>query len=581
MSDMNNNNALILEGIYKGLSAKVDDVKESVLKELQFNSAQSGSTTEAILAAIREQLEPVLLEIQYLEQQISAVNEKNVGDLQALQTAITETLGKKIDERIDALREELLAEDNAPASVPAEFDYDTLAEKIAAVLPEPDTDAIAEKVVAGIPAADEAAIADRVTEAVDYELIANRVVEILEQRWTIEEVEDTEEPEEEPAPEEESEEVVEETETEEEPVAEEVPVAAPAEPFDYEFVANRVVELLKGQGLLVAVVDEAPVAEVPATAAAPAEPFDCDGVATRVVEMLKEEGLVAAQAETEPAEPFDYDRAATRVVEMLKEEGLLVAAQAETEPAEEPAEELAEPEPVEEPVEEPAEPEPVEEPVEEPAEPEPVEEPVEEPAEEPAEEPTVDELAVAEAEVVETPADEPEVAEADEPSPEMTTRLKRSFTAKIIESEETVKQYYSDLKNALLAYPQMASQINWSNDRFAFNNETVAKIGVRGKTLCLYLALDPEEFPESVYHQKFAGNTKMYERTPLMMKVKSNVALKRSIRLIELLAERLGVVKEEIEPVDYVSMYAFRSEEELLKEGLIKTGLMEKSDLNF
>ena len=127
----------------------------------------------------------------------------------------------------------------------------------------------------------------------------------------------------------------------------------------------------------------------------------------------------------------------------------------------------------------------------------------------------------------------------------------------------------------------MTSQVNWSNDRFAFNNETVAKIAVRGRTLCLYLALDPEEFPESVYHQKFAGNTKMYERTPLMMKVKSNVALKRSLRLIELLAERLGVVKEEIEPVDYVSQYAFRSEEELLNEGLIKTGLMEKSDLNF
>ena len=45
--------------------------------------------------------------------------------------------------------------------------------------------------------------------------------------------------------------------------------------------------------------------------------------------------------------------------------------------------------------------------------------------------------------------------------------------------------------------------------------------------------------------------------------------------------ERLGSVKGEIEEVDYAAQYAFRSEEELIEEGLIKLAIVEKSDLDF
>ncbi len=172
-------------------------------------------------------------------------------------------------------------------------------------------------------------------------------------------------------------------------------------------------------------------------------------------------------------------------------------------------------------------------------------------------------------------------APAQPAEPELTTRLKRSFTAKMIESEEDVKEFYSELKNAFLSYSKTSSQINWTNDRITFSRETVAKIGMRGKTLCLYLALNPDEFPDTVYHQKFAGDTKMYEKTPMLVKIKSPVALKRALRLIELLMEMCGAVKEERERVDYTKMFAYRTEQQLLEEGLIKTALVTKSDLDF
>ena len=44
----------------------------------------------------------------------------------------------------------------------------------------------------------------------------------------------------------------------------------------------------------------------------------------------------------------------------------------------------------------------------------------------------------------------------------------------------------------------------------------------------------------------------------------------------------LGAVKDEDRtPADYSGEYAFRSEEQLLAEGLIKTAVVEKSDLDF
>lgn len=160
-------------------------------------------------------------------------------------------------------------------------------------------------------------------------------------------------------------------------------------------------------------------------------------------------------------------------------------------------------------------------------------------------------------------------------------RYKRSFVAKIIGSDEDVKGYYSDLKNAILSYGKVRSQINWTNDRFSIGNDSVIKIGMRGRTLVIYLALDPAEFPETVYHQKFAGDTKMYETTPMMVKIKSKAAVKKATRLIDLCMERYGAVKEAREPVDYAAQYFFRTDEELLAEGLIKTAIVDKSDLDF
>ncbi len=166
----------------------------------------------------------------------------------------------------------------------------------------------------------------------------------------------------------------------------------------------------------------------------------------------------------------------------------------------------------------------------------------------------------------------------------LVVRLKRSFTAKMKQSEEQVKAYYSDIKNALTSYKRINSNVSWHGDRFNYGRETIAKMGINGKTLCFYLALDPndEQLKSTVYHQKDVGAQKAYESTPFMVKVKSDAAAKKALRLVTILAEKLGAEQDEaFQEVDYVAEFAYASTKRLYEDGDIKATKEKKVDFNF
>jgi hypothetical protein len=109
-------------------------------------------------------------------------------------------------------------------------------------------------------------------------------------------------------------------------------------------------------------------------------------------------------------------------------------------------------------------------------------------------------------------------------------------------------------------------------------------VNICGKTLCFYLALDPNdaELKQTVYHQKDVGAQKAYESTPFMVKIKSDAALKKALRLVVVLAENLGTDKDEkFEPVDYVAEFAYESTKSLFEAGQIKATKEKKVDFNF
>lgn len=251
--------------------------------------------------------------------------------------------------------------------------------------------------------------------------------------------------------------------------------------------------------------------------------------------------------------------------------------------AEERAEEpTAEETPAEE---EPAEPQPApaapvpEEETDRPAEPSPEEPTAEEaPAEEPAAEdniPDTEESAPAEgADVTGELSDLIVTSETDEAGTVTTggrriyVMYNRSFTAKLIQADETVQAKYGRLKNELLSYKKVRSRMSWTNDSFRLGRETVAKFALRGKTLSLYLALDPASLEGTKYRYEDASSVARYAAVPVRLKLKSDRSVKYAAELIARLAEEKGAPRADTPAVDYSMPY--ESTEALIKRGLIK-----------
>ena len=340
-------------------------------------------------------------------------------------------------------------------------------------------------------------------------------------------------------------------------------VAAKVAAIDYELLSDMVVAKLAKQQATVAEDSVDAIAEKVLAKVGTVETVDYDRVAAIVDEKLNQQENTYELVLDDEGIDAIADSVAQRLGTICVEE-----------PVEEVIEEVVEETPVvEETVEEVVE--TVEEVVEEVVEETPVVEEV--PAQE--ETPATQELAVSQEPTFDELNDQLVDAETG-----LVIRLKKSFTAKMRQSEDKVKGYYSDVKNELTSYNKINSNVSWHGDRFNYGRDTVAKVNICGKTLCLYLALDPEdpEFKTTVYHQKNVGNQKAYESTPFMVKIKSDAAAKKALRLVGALAEKLGTEKEaDFVPVDYVEEFAYASTKQLFDEGFIKVTKEKKVELDF
>ena len=272
-------------------------------------------------------------------------------------------------------------------------------------------------------------------------------------------------------------------------------------------------------------------------------------------------GIVVASGVAESAAAEAVEEIEEEEEEVVEEELVTVS---DIVGEEEPEEEVVEEEP-EEVVEEV-----VEEPVEEVVEEEEAAEEVEEEAEEEAD--AIEELVE---EIDENLTDDeimPDGMEGGFGGIDFANMMKynRSFIARIIQGTDDQKAYYGQVKTALLSYKKVNSNVAWAAERFNKGRETIARFKIRGKTLCLYLALDPDEYATSVYHHADVSDNKSMRGTPMMVKIKSALGVKKAIRLIdEMLAKRNGE-KHVIAERDYAAMYPYETIEELIEDGLVK-----------
>ena len=259
---------------------------------------------------------------------------------------------------------------------------------------------------------------------------------------------------------------------------------------------------------------------------------------------------VSENLQPAPAEPVEAsDAKAEPVVEEPVVEEPVVASDAEEEPVvEEPV--------VEDPV--------VEDPVatESNAETEPEPEPVPEEQPAPAAEP-------APAEEQPAPAEPARTVYVSEDGWFVRVRYDKSFEAKLIQGDDALKRRYSELKQELLSYKKVSARRSWQHEAFRLGRGPVAKLVVRGKTLRLYLALDPAPYEGSKFLVEDASEHAKFEKTPLLYRIKNDRRCRYAKELIAAAVAAAGGVRGEDCAEDF-SQIPFEDTKALIDRGLVR-----------
>lgn len=158
----------------------------------------------------------------------------------------------------------------------------------------------------------------------------------------------------------------------------------------------------------------------------------------------------------------------------------------------------------------------------------------------------------------------------------IVAHYRKSFEAKLIQARPNIKHYYSELKNALLAYRGTKSRISWAADSFHNGRTPIAKINVKTRILELYLALDPASLEGTVYRGRDVGHIKKYADTPFRYKLSTPRKFNWAMELVERVCEEQGLSPIDAEKVDFENAYPFEDTETLVSRGLIKQYIREE-----
>lgn len=174
-------------------------------------------------------------------------------------------------------------------------------------------------------------------------------------------------------------------------------------------------------------------------------------------------------------------------------------------------------------------------------------------------------------------ADEEEMAEEVEDEEELNeelaqeefTRYNRSFIARIIQADDELKARYSELKNHILSYKNVYNKITWKREAFYSDKRVcVATFAIRGKTLCLFLAVSPAKFDGTKYKVENRAEKRPHAKMPTMFRIRSDRSTKFAKEMLNIVFAEQGL----IENLDYAPTNfrpAYKSTENLIKKGYI------------
>lgn len=147
-------------------------------------------------------------------------------------------------------------------------------------------------------------------------------------------------------------------------------------------------------------------------------------------------------------------------------------------------------------------------------------------------------------------------------------KYRQSFRARMVQADDESKKIYSDMKNYLMSFDGVSASDSQNYESFAAARRPLAKINITGKTLVVYLALDPAKLEGSKYKYDNVGDRKRFEKTPVKIKVRSARSFKWAQELVDMTMAENGREKGALQNVDYIP--APESRESLIACGLIQ-----------
>lgn len=141
-------------------------------------------------------------------------------------------------------------------------------------------------------------------------------------------------------------------------------------------------------------------------------------------------------------------------------------------------------------------------------------------------------------------------APEDKPAPVEEEAKKKSapripFAQKIVKADKDLQEKYNEIKNEILSYG-VNSRVSIACDTFRLHRKPYVKINLVGKTLKVYFALRPKDFVDSPIPVMDASDKVAYEEVPALLKVKSNLSVKRAKELVRLAMEADGISRENV-----------------------------------
>lgn len=124
-------------------------------------------------------------------------------------------------------------------------------------------------------------------------------------------------------------------------------------------------------------------------------------------------------------------------------------------------------------------------------------------------------------------------------------RYSYGFEARLRSASEETKQYYSEVIAESGYYDKIKVARGFKNDRLYCGRKTVGIILLRGKTLCVALALDPADYENTKYRGTNVGDKRRFNKTPMLIKITSPRRLSYVKYLLGELAKANGAERAE------------------------------------